>query len=100
MENLRQVVETEVTKYAGKGLNTMGYVIHNDVHNLIGVIDIATIRGERIVDTGLLVRLVDDLVIIEKDINSDPLHEALMQAGVPRSQIVLAYAGESVAIEN
>jgi hypothetical protein len=44
----------------------------------------------------LLVRLVHDHIVIERDINSKPLVDALMQAGIPRERIVLAYAGEPI----
>jgi hypothetical protein len=49
-----------------------------------------------VIDTGLLVRIVNGQVIILRDQNNKPLVEALMQAGVPREQIVLAYAGEKI----
>jgi hypothetical protein len=35
-------------------------------------------------------------VVIERDQNDKLVVDALLQAGVPRSQIVLAYAGEHV----
>jgi hypothetical protein len=54
------------------------------------------VRDQRIVDTGLVVRLIGEKVIIERDVNDKPLVDALLQAGIPRGQIVLAYAGESV----
>jgi hypothetical protein len=34
--------------------------------------------------------------VIDDDRHSNPFYEALMQAGIPRDQIVLAYAGEPV----
>lgn len=37
-----------------------------------------------------------DKIIIDLDINDKMLVDALLQAGVPRDQIVLAYAGESI----
>jgi hypothetical protein len=40
-------------------------------------------------------RLVGDRIIIERDVNDKPLVDALVEAGVPHGQIVLAYAGES-----
>jgi len=42
----------------------------------------------------LIVRIIRNDVIIERDDNDPPLVDALRQAGVPRSQIILAYAGE------
>jgi hypothetical protein len=48
------------------------------------------------VNTGLIVHCIDNLIIVDRDINNKPLVDALVQAGVPRSQIILAYAGEPV----
>ncbi len=44
----------------------------------------------------LVARVAGDRIIIERDVNDKPLVDALVQAGVPRHSIVLAYAGESV----
>jgi hypothetical protein len=44
----------------------------------------------------LIVRLEGDTIIIERDINDKALVGALVQAGIPREQIVLAYAGETL----
>ena len=43
----------------------------------------------------LLVRLLADTIIVEHDQNDKPLVDALVQAGIPRSQIILTYAGEA-----
>jgi hypothetical protein len=50
----------------------------------------------RMVDVGLIVRVVGDRIIIERDVNDKPLVDALLQASISRQQIVLAYAGEPV----
>lgn len=55
--------------------------------------------NERSSQIVVLARVVDDLVIIEVDNTNKPLIDALEQRGVPRSQIVLAYAGEPVPDE-
>jgi hypothetical protein len=45
----------------------------------------------------LMARVVNDQIIIEADTTDKPLVDALMvNAGVPREQIVLAYAGEPI----
>ena len=38
-----------------------------------------------------------DTIVVECGLNDKPLVDALVQAGVPREQIVLVYAGESIA---
>ncbi|HLA42505.1 MAG TPA: element excision factor XisI family protein, partial [Aggregatilineales bacterium] len=42
----------------------------------------------------LIARILNEHVIIDVDITDRPLFEELMRCGIPREQIVLAYAGE------
>jgi hypothetical protein len=43
-----------------------------------------------------MARVVGDKIFIDEDTTDKPLYEALMaNAGIPREQIVLAYAGET-----
>jgi vancomycin permeability regulator SanA len=42
------------------------------------------------------VRIEGNPVVIEYDANNKPLIEMLISAGIPREQIVLAYAGETL----
>src|ERR1700712_5473891 len=58
------------------------------------VVDVLIENGKHVADTGLMVKIEGDYVIIEHDMNDKPLVDALVQAGIPRSQIILAYAGE------
>jgi hypothetical protein len=45
--------------------------------------------------TSLVARVVQGRIVIEHDSNDRPVLDALLAAGVPREQIILAYAGES-----
>ncbi len=92
---LLTVVE-EVGKYAKKGLNGQDYLTQSDDRLLIAVVGWSIQHGKRYADASLIVRIVDDWVVIERDQNDKPLVDALVQNGIPRRQIVLAYAGESV----
>jgi hypothetical protein len=47
----------------------------------------------------VLARVVGDQVVIEEDNTDRPLIDALMQRGIPRSQITLIYAGETLPEE-
>jgi hypothetical protein len=82
--------------YTGRGLNDESVLTMSDDGRLLTVVSIGQVRGETLIDTGLIVRMIGDLIVIDRDNNSKPLVEALLQAGVPREQIVLAYAGETV----
>ena len=88
---LKQILVEEMQKYAGEGLNALSYLTENEAENLYTVVDIASVRGKRIVGTVLVARLQDDRIIIELDHNNKPLVDALIARGVSESQIVLAY---------
>jgi hypothetical protein len=60
------------------------------------VFTVGDLPEKRVVDAGLIVRVVDDRIIIERDVNDKPLSDALLQAGVPREQIIMAYVGEPI----
>jgi hypothetical protein len=95
MDTLKEILLSCMKGYAGKGLNSISYLTENDKNNVFTVVDIAQLKEKRIVDNGLVVRLINDRIIIEHDINDKPLVDALVQAGVSREKIVLAYAGEA-----
>jgi hypothetical protein len=42
----------------------------------------------------VMARVVDDTVVIDHDSTDRPLYKELMDAGIPREKIILAYAGE------
>lgn len=44
----------------------------------------------------VLARIVGDKVVIEEDAADKKLIDALLQRGIPRSQIILAYSGEPI----
>lgn len=44
----------------------------------------------------VLARVVGDKVVIEEDNTDKKLIDALRQRGIPREQIILAYAGEPI----
>jgi hypothetical protein len=82
--------------YTGRALNGYSYLTVSPDRQIFTVVSIGDIRGKRIVDAGLIVRLAGDLIVVERDVNDKPLVDALIQAGVARQQIVLAYAGEAI----
>jgi hypothetical protein len=86
-----------ITTYAKPALTgEMSYLTQNAEGTLFSVVDIDVIDGMHVADTGLVARIMGDFVIIEHDMNEKPLVDALIQSGIKRSQIILAYAGEPV----
>lgn len=93
---LKQLLIEEMQKYAGEGLNAHSYLTENDAEQLYTVVDIANVRGKRIIGTVLVARLENDKIIIELDHNNKPLVDALSARGIPSSQVVLAYRDVSM----
>lgn len=96
MDTLKQIVREVVAGYAGKALNGYSYLTQSDEGDVYTVVDIARVKQQHISGVSLVVRIVNDKVIVERDQNDKPLVDALMQAGIPREMIILAYAGENV----
>jgi len=94
MDNLKQMVEQEMREYAGEGLNGYTYFTKSDDQTIMSIVFVGEVRGRQFTTTSIMVRMVGTRIIIEDDRTNKPLVDALMQAGVPRDQIVLAYAGE------
>jgi hypothetical protein len=96
MDNLSAILEETMRWYAGRGANGRSYFMKDDAEQVMSVVAKFVFQDKHYVDTSLLARIVADRIIIEDDKTNKPLVDALLQAGVPREQIVLAYAGESV----
>ncbi len=96
MDSLKQTVREVVAGYAGKVLNGYSFLTHTDDGSVFTVFDVARLNGRHISGVSLVVRIVDDIVIVERDQNDKLVVDALVQASIPREKIILAYAGEPV----
>ena len=92
MDILKDTVRAVMAGYARKGLNSHSDLTHNDDYTVLTVV--TTVNGKNTPFMSLLVRILADMVVIERDQNDKPLVDALVQAGIPRHRIVLVYAGE------
>jgi len=88
---LNQILVEEMQKYAGEGLNAYSYLTANESENLYTIVDIAYVRGKRIIGTVLVARVQNSKIVIELDYNNKPLVDALTARGVPEAQISLTY---------
>ena len=93
---LEQILIEEMQKYAGEGLNAYSYLTENDAEKLYTIVDIANVRGKRIIGTVLVARILDETIVIELDHNNKLLVDALKARGVPESQLVLAYRDSTI----
>jgi len=96
MDRLIETLRDVLTGYTGEALNGYSYLTESKDGKAFTVVSIGYLPDKRIVDAGLIVRVVENRIVIERDVNDKPLVDALMQANIPRQQIVLAYAGEPV----
>jgi XisI protein len=94
MDSLKDIVRQVVTGYAGKALNGCSYLTQSEDSLIFAVVDVGRIQGKHFAGVSLVVRIVQDYVIVERDQNDKLVIDALVQAGIPRNKIVLAYAGE------
>ena len=97
MDDLKATTKQVIATYAQDAINGYSQMTANANDTLWTVIAVGSVRGVPVVETGLVVRIVGESIIIERDINDKPLVDALQAAGVPREQIILAYAGEVLA---
>ncbi|HVU12795.1 MAG TPA: element excision factor XisI family protein [Phototrophicaceae bacterium] len=96
MDTLKATFQAVIEGYTGEGLNGSAYLVHDPLLDIYTVISVGNIRQRRVSDANLIVRLTANKIIIERDMNDKTLVDALVQAGVPRRSIILAYAGEPV----
>lgn len=93
---LKKLLLQELQAYTGEGLNAFSYLTENEAEQLYTVVDIANIKGKRMVSTVLITRIVGNQIVIELDHNNKELADALIARGVTENQIIRAYQGEAV----
>ena len=89
------LIRDKVAEYAKPSLTgDKSYLTQSADGKMLSVVDVSVSDGKHFADIDLAVRIDEDYIIIEHDMNDKPLVDALVQVGIPRDQIVLAYAGE------
>ena len=97
LDNKLDIIRREVAAYAKPALTgELSYLVQSEDGKLLSVVDVDISQGYHSADTGLVARVTDNHIVIEHDMNDKPLVDALVQAGIPREKIILAYAGEPV----
>ncbi len=96
MDAIRDILIRELEKYTGKAFNGYSYLTVSKDQAHFVITSIGYVRGERIVNTAIVAQLIGETIIIDRDIYDKQLVDALLQAGIPRENIILAYAGEPV----
>lgn len=96
MDRLNTLLKVCLEGYTGRALNGYSYLTSSADDRKHTVISVGQLPDKRIVDASLIVHVVGDRIVIERDVNDRPLVDTLQQAGVERQQIILAYVGEPV----
>jgi XisI protein len=96
--DLTAIVQHEVEDYAVPAYKAQTYFVGDEKRQIYTVIVVPGNSYPIKTKAGITVmaRVVEDKVVIDQDITDRPLYEALMEAGIPREQIILAYAGEKL----
>lgn len=94
---LAQLTKREVERYVADSPMETHYASLDDKHHVYAVLAVGNRPQPTYVEVVVMARVVDDFIVIEQDTTDKPLYEALMvNGGVPREKIVLAYAGETL----
>jgi hypothetical protein len=100
MGELKETLKKEVRKYAsnGRGLNLMLFPLLDDESQVYAVSAVNYPKREPDDVAGIVVlaRIAGGKIVIEEDMTDKKLIDALLQQGVPREKIVLAYDGEPI----
>lgn len=92
-----ETIRQKIAEYAKPSLTgEPSYLTQSEDGSLFTVVDVSVNGNKHHATISLAVRVLPGFVIIEHDINNKPLVNALVQAGIPREKIILAYAGEPV----
>ncbi len=96
-ETLIELTKQEVARYkAWSPVTDIYFFADDDLHHYV-VLDIPHYPRKFTSSIIVMARIVGDKIIIEVNNTDKPLVDALMHnAGIPREQIILAYAGEKV----
>lgn len=97
-KSLNEIVRQEVARYAGYSPLAKLYPILDDSHQIYAVVIIEDDPAVRPAYVVVMARVMGDYIVIDEDRSFDkPLVDALIHnGGIPREQIILAYAGEKL----
>ena len=95
MATLKEILVSELEKYAGEGVNALTFPVFDEQrqHYAIAIIDHP--KRKQPTDVIILARIAGDKIVIEEDMTDKKLVDALLQQGITREQIILAYDGEA-----
>ena|SRR5260221_13498567 len=93
VDNLLATVQREVAEYVRPSPNATAYYVENPADHTFAVLSVPT-KDPQKASVVIMARVVDNLVLVVSDKTNKPLYKALLQAGIPRNEILLVYEGE------
>jgi hypothetical protein len=96
---LSHIVQREVEGYARPAFNASAYAYSDTEHRHYSVLVFPDYPRKFRAGIVVAARIVNDKVVIDEDRTDRPLWKELVQAGIPREQIICAYAGEKLPEE-
>ncbi|MBI1279187.1 MAG: hypothetical protein GC179_13760 [Anaerolineaceae bacterium] len=101
IDQLTEIVRREVKAYDGPAFKAKTYYFEDFKDQAFAVVIVPDYKYPTASKAGVTVmaHIVGDKVVIDQDITDRPLYEELIAAGIPRKQIILAYAGETLSVE-
>jgi XisI protein len=95
--DLTTIVQREVEDYAtGDWWEADAYAVSDKERNIYTVVVVPAYPRKFKAGLVVMARIIGDSVIIDHDTTDRPLFRELVAAGIPREQLILAYAGETV----
>lgn len=95
-QELRDIAEECIRSYAGEGLNGTSWFTKDDSGYVMSVASVFFVREKHEASSAIIARISNEHIIIDEDITDKQLVDMLLQYGIPREQIILAYAGEKI----
>ncbi|MBZ0286094.1 MAG: XisI protein [Anaerolineae bacterium] len=97
MSTLSEITRREVALYIAHSDTSKFYSLMDEAQKLYAVVSVPHLPRPWPSRVVVMAQVVGDKVIVIEDNTDKPLVDALMvNGGVPREQIILAYAGEPV----
>lgn len=101
MADINEILKQEVKKYSGsgRGANILLFPVLDDENRVYSVVSVDYPSHKEYAGVVVLARIVNNKVVIEEDTTDKKLVDALLQRGIPRDQILLAYNGDIIPEE-
>lgn len=96
MDSLNETLKEIVFSYAWKGIDFKTFQAENDENDAFSVMVVDYPVHQQDASIVVMAHIEGDFVIVDADNTDRPLVDKLVEAGIPREKIILAYVGEAI----